>query len=131
MTHHFHAVVWIDHAEARILEFGTSGIEKHRVRAEDRGGNIHHKSGSMGSGHEHEDKKYFDAIVAALKPNHEVLIVGHGPARTAFAHYARDHVPDLAKCILGVEAMDQPTEPEVIAFARKFFETKDRMTPQI
>ncbi len=57
-------------------------------------------------------------------------MVGHSPARTAFAHYARDHAPDLAKRILGVEAMNQPTEPEVIAFARKFFEAKDRTTPQ-
>ncbi len=130
MTHHFHAVVWIDHAEARILEFGADGIERHRVRAEGGDGNIHHKAGSVGSGHAHEDKKYFDAVVATLKPNYEILVVGHGPARTAFAHYARDHVPDLAKRILGVEAMDQPSEPEVIAFARKFFETRDLMLPQ-
>jgi len=130
MAEHFHAVVWIDHAEARIFAFGTGGIEKHRVVAENQPGHIHHKAGSVGSGHAHEDKKYFDAVAAAVKPNHEILVVGHGPARTAFAHYARDHAPDLAKRILGVEAMDQPTEPEVIAFARKFFESKDRMTPQ-
>ncbi len=131
MTHHFHAVIWIDHAEARIFEFGTDGIAKHHIRAETDGGNIHHKAGSVGSGHAHEDKKYFEAVAAALKPNHEILVVGHGPAKTAFAHYARDHAPDLAKRILGVEAVDQPTEPEVLALARKFFEAKDRTTPQL
>jgi stalled ribosome rescue protein Dom34 len=130
MTHHFHAVVWIDHAEARIFEFGTGGIEKHHVRAEDRPGHIHHKAGTPGPGHDHEDKKFFDAVAAMLKPNHEILVVGHGPAKTAFAHYARDHKPDLARHIMGVEAVDQPSEGELLAFARKFFDAKDRTTPQ-
>ena len=131
MPHHFHAVVWIDHAETRIFEFGTGGIEHHRIRPTDRRGNIHHKSGTVGSGHEHEDKHYLAAIASALKPNHEILIVGHGQAKIELAHHIRDHVPALALRIMGVETLYHPTEGEVIAFARNFFEKKDRTTPQL
>jgi len=131
MTHHFHAVVLIDHQEATIFEFGTAGVDKLRIRAEDRGGNIHHKSGSMGSGHTHTDTHFLAKVAAGLKPTHEVLIVGHGEAKTEFAHYIRDHVPDLAKKILGVEAVGNVSEGEVLAFARKFFEAKDLTTPQV
>lgn len=130
MTHHFHAVVWIDHEDARIFEFGTSGVEKHHIKGESHPGHVHHKAGTVGQGRIHEDKKFFDAVVAALKANHEVLVVGHGQPKVEFAHYVRDHVPDLHKRIMGVETMNQPTEGEIVAFARKFFDAKDRTTPQ-
>ena len=131
MTHHFHAVVWIDHKEARIFEFGESGVEHHRIRPPDgQGGNIHHKAGTVGSGHSHEAKAYLTAVADALKPSHEILIVGHGQAKTELAHYIRDHMPALAPRIMGVEAIDHHSDGEVLAFARKFFEQKDHMTPQ-
>jgi hypothetical protein len=132
MAHHFHAVVWIDHKETRIFEFGESGVEHHRVKPADTDtGNIHHKAGSVGSGHSHDGKAYLTAIADALKPNHEILIVGHHQATTELAHYIRDHVPALAPRIMGTETVDHPTEGEVLALARKFFEAKDKTTPQI
>jgi len=131
VTQHFHAVVCIDHSEALIFEFGQSGVTEHRIRPADHQGNIHHKAGSMGSGHAHEAKSYLTAVAEALQPSQEILIVGHGNAKTELAHFIRDHVPTLALRILGVEAMDQPTKGEIVAFARKFFEEKDRMKPQL
>ncbi len=131
MAHHFHAVVCIDHSEALVFEFAQDAVTEHRIRPADRQGNLHHKAGSTGSGHEQDDKAYFTAVAAALQPSHEILIVGHGTAKTEFAHFLRDHVPALAPRILGVEAMDHPTDGEIVAFARKFFEQKDRTTPQI
>ncbi len=131
MAHHFHAVVWIDHKETHIFELGESEIARHHILPPDSEGHIHHKAGTVGSGHAHESKPYLTAIIAALKPNHEILIVGHGTAKTELAHYIRDHVPALAPRILGVETVDKQTEGEVIALARKFFAEKDRSTPQI
>ena len=130
MPHPFHAVVYIDHSEAQIFEIAQSDVIEHRIRPVDPQGNIHHKSGSPGSGHAHEDKNYLTAVAAALQPAHEILIVGHGPAKTALAHFIRDRVPSLATRIVGVETLDHPTKGEIVAFARKFFETKDHMTPQ-
>jgi hypothetical protein len=131
MTHHFHAVVSIDHAEATIFEFSEDDVSEHRIKATDRQGNIHHKAGSVGSGHSHDSKSYLTAIVGALKPSHEILIVGHGTAKDELASFIRDHQPLLAPRILGVEAMDQPTKAEIVAFARKFFKSEDLTTPQM
>ena len=122
MAHHFHAVVWTDYKETRIFEFGTSGVTQHHIKAETDGSHVHHKAGSVGSGHSHEGKAYLTAIVAALKPNHEILIVGHGEAKTELAHYIRDNVPALAPRIMGVETINHQTEGEVLAFARWFAE---------
>ena len=130
MTHHFHSVVYIDHREAVVFEFAQDDVTEHRILPTDRNGNVHHKAGSVGSGHAHDDKSYFSAVVDALQPSHEVLIVGHGKMKAEFAHYIRDHAPKLAPRIMGVEAVNQPTKGEVVAFARKFFDEKDRMLPQ-
>jgi hypothetical protein len=130
MMHHFHAVVSIDHAEATILEFSENDVSEHRIKATDRQGNIHHKAGSVGSGHAHDSKSYLATVVNALKPSHEILIVGHGTAKDELASFIRDHAPLLAPRIVGVEAVDQPTKGEILAFARKFFEGKDLTTPQ-
>jgi stalled ribosome rescue protein Dom34 len=131
MLHHFHAVVCIDHAEALVYEFAESDVMEHRIQAKDRDGNIHHKAGSMGSGHAHDSKSYLTAVADALQPFHEILIVGHGTAKDEFASFIRDHVPALAPRIMGVETVDHPTRGEILAFARKFFEAKDRTTPQL
>ena len=131
MTHHFHAVVSIDHAEATVFEFAENDVSEHRIKATDRQGNIHHKAGSVGSGHAHDAKSYLASVVSALKPSHEILIVGHGTAKDELASFIRDHVPLLAPRILGVETIDQPSKGEILALARKFFEAKDLTTPQL
>ncbi len=131
MTHHFHAVVSIDHAEATVFEFAGNDVSEHRIKATDRQGNVHHKAGSVGSGHSHGSKSYLTAVVSALKPSHEILIVGHGTAKDELATFIRDHAPLLAPRIMGVKAMDQPTKGEIVVFARTFFERKDLTTPQL
>jgi hypothetical protein len=131
MPHHFHAVVSIDHSEAVVLEFAENDVLENRIKATGRQGNIHHKAGSVGSGHAHDSKSYLTAVVSALKPSHEILIVGHGTAKDELASFICDHAPLLAPRIMGIEAMDKSTKGEILAFARKFFEAKDHMTPQI
>ncbi|MEI9930118.1 MAG: hypothetical protein WDM89_06100 [Rhizomicrobium sp.] len=131
MPHHFHAVVYIDHSEAMVFEFAENDVTERRIQAKDREGNIHHKAGAVGSGHAHDSKVYLAAVAEALQPSHEVLIVGHGTAKDELARFIQDHVPALAPRIMGVETVDQPTKGEIIALARKFFETKDRTTPQL
>jgi hypothetical protein len=128
---HFHAVVFIDHKEALVFEFGEGETIEHRIKATDRQGNIHHKAGSPGSGHAHDSKSYLTAVVDVLKPSHEILIVGHGNAKDELASFIREHAPLLAPRIMGIRPMDQPTKGEIIAFARQFFESKDLMTPQL
>jgi stalled ribosome rescue protein Dom34 len=130
MPQHFHAVVCIDHAEALIFDFTKDDFTEHRIEAKGGQGNIHHKSGSQGAGHAHDANAYFSQVAAQLKPSHEILILGHGTARTDFAQFIRDHFPALASRIMGVEAVDHPSKGEIVALAREFFDSKDRTTPQ-
>ncbi len=131
MPNHFHAVVCIDHAEALVFEFTQSDVVEHRIRSEGGHGNIHHKAGSLGSGHDHDSKTYLTAVAEALQPSQEILIVGHGTAKDELARFIRDHVATLAPRIKGVETVAQPTKPEIVALARKFFKLADHVAPPL
>ena len=96
MTHHFHAIVSIDHAEATVFEFAENDVSEHQIEAMSRQGDIQHKAGSVGSGHVHGAKSYLAKVVSDLKPSHEILIVGHGTAKDELASFIRDHAPLLA-----------------------------------
>ena len=57
MKGHYHAVIWIDHRQARVLRFSASDVDKLVVTPEDPVRHLHHKANSVGSGHAPEDQK--------------------------------------------------------------------------
>jgi hypothetical protein len=122
-----HAVASIDHADAFVFAFTPDGIIEHHILPTDWRATVQHKAGAMGSGHTHDVKTYFTAIAEVLRSSDEIVIVGHGSAKTDFVNFIRAHDPVLASRIMGVETVDHATKPEILAFARKFFERKDIM----
>jgi hypothetical protein len=130
MTHRFHAVIWLDHKQAKIFEIGKTGQSFVHVNASDAAGNLHHKAGTPGAGHARPDLAYFEAVADAASPAREILIVGKGTAKAELANFIKDRLPALAARVVGVVGLDKETEPEVLAFAQKFFDRMDRTTPQ-
>jgi stalled ribosome rescue protein Dom34 len=129
--HHFHAIVWIDHREAKIFEVGDDGVQKFVIRsASEPSHHLHHKSGSVGSGHAADDEKFFGGVAKALEPVGEILIVGPGNAKTALSEFLKKHDKAVAAKVVGVESADHPSDGEVIAHARKYFKVTDRMKSQ-
>ncbi len=119
-----HAIVWIDHREARIASFslGTSRvIEVHSQSPERR---IHARD--AGSGKAADDHDFFDEVAEALTGVREVLIAGPGNAKTAFETYITARHAELAKRIVGIETLDHPTDGQLLAHARKTFEAIDQ-----
>ena len=87
---------------------------------------IHHKSGSIGSGHAADDHHFFDAIADSLADTREVLIAGPGNAKTAFASYLADRHVELSSRVLGVLTLDHPSDAELLAQARESFKAIDQ-----
>lgn len=94
---HFHAVVWLDHAEAHVQHFTR------------------------------EDAAYYGRVAEALKGAEEILIVGPGNAKAEFVKYLDAHAQDLRKKVVAVETVDHPSDGQVLAYARKHFRAIDRM----
>lgn len=124
---HVHAIVWIDHRQARIIGFSLDASAEFVVHAHNVDLHIHHKAGSIGSGHAADDHHFFDEVAESLIGIHEVLIVGPGNAKTAFETYIGDRHADLAGRVVGVETVDHPTDAELLVHARESFTAIDRL----
>lgn len=127
---HYHAVVWIDHAEAHVLEFTSDVVERKRVR-NPHAQQVHHKAGVIGGGKAAPDAGYLKDVAGALADAKEILVLGPGNAKLELLRYLHRHAPSVEANIVGVETADHPTDAQVVAHARKYFATVDRMQARL
>ena len=73
---------------------------------------------------EHE---FFGEVCDAIVDVREVLVTGSHTVQVDFKHFAERHQPKLAALIAGCEAVDPPTERQLLVLARKYFGRFDRM----
>jgi hypothetical protein len=127
--HHYHAVIWIDHREARVFHFSPTDVETLILHPDDPTRHIHHKANSIGSGKAPADHDYLQAVAESVADAGAVLITGPANAKIELAEHVRLHDPKLAKVIAGVETVDHPSDAQLVAYARKYLMATDRMLP--
>ena len=122
-----HAVVWIDHQEARIFHVHPEMAEESRVLSPQH--HVHRHPKGRGEPREHPDdaRRFFDDVAKRLEDSDSVLVVGPASAKREFLTFAQEKHPHLVSTIVGVEAADHPTGREIIAHARRYFKASDRM----
>lgn len=121
MTTHYHAIVWIDHREARVFQFDRDGVDNLVIRPENPTRQVHHKANSVGSGHAAEDPDFLAQVMAAIADSKAILIVGPAGAKTSLFNYIHRHQPALAECVVAVESIDHPSDKALVAHARSYF----------
>ena len=124
---HYHAVIWIDHREARVFHFNQSDVEQLVLHSDNAAAHIHHKANSIGSGHAAEDQHFLHEVIAAVSDASSVLVCGPGHAKTELLKHIVRHDPKMIEVIAGIETVDHPTDSQLVAHARSYFRTKDRM----
>jgi len=129
-NHHYHAVIWIDHHEARVFHFSPTDVERLVLRPDHPTRHIHHKANSIGSGHAAADRDFLQAVADSMKDAGAILITGPANAKTELLKYIHFHDPKLMNVIVGVETVDHPSDAQLVAQARIYFMAKDRMQPQ-
>lgn len=114
------AVVRIDHARAELHALGTPapGAQRLHAKTHDTG---HHRS-DVRDVHE-----FFASVCDAIDAHDEALVVGARHATADFERYLHKHRPATARRVAAFEVADQQTDPELVAFARKFFEQRARL----
>ena len=123
-----HAVIWMDHQRARIVLFNREDSRNVELQSHSEQ-HIHHKHGSVGSGHAPEDKHFFEAVTQAVTGIEEILVCGPAQAKLAYVKHLEAHQPMLCSHIVGVIDSDHPSEGQLLAEARKWFAAADRMRP--
>jgi stalled ribosome rescue protein Dom34 len=122
-----HAVVWIDHLRAVVIDFSIDKEHVHLVESSTEHRQIHRKAKSIGSGKAEEDHDYFDEVVAAIGDAREILIVGPGVTKTTFAKDLQHRHAAVAKLVVAVESADHPQVDELLSSARKYFRKVDNL----
>lgn len=107
-----HAVVWLDHHNAQIIQFDAEQVEARKLQA------VSHDTRQHGSevrtGHE-----FFGEVCDALAGIASILVTGSHTAQADFRHYVGKHRPALAPQITGWETVDHPTQAQLVALARQ------------
>lgn len=130
MSKHFHAVIWIDHHEARVFHFGPAEVDQLVLHPERPTRHIHHKANSIGSGHAAEDHAFLHAVAQSVAEAGAVLITGPANAKTELVKHIHRHEPNLMNAIAAVETVDHPSDAALVAYARRYFQAADRMRRQ-
>jgi hypothetical protein len=121
MPTHFHAIVWIDHSQARIFHIGLSGEDESVLHPQLPTRHLHHKANTIGSGHAEPDVNFLAQVMDAVRDAGQILIIGPSTAKTELAKYFRNHDSKIGDRIVAVEAADHPSDGEIIAHARQYF----------
>ena len=119
--------VWIDHNEARIFAITSSDVDKSVIEDGRPKHHIHRRADHVGLGKEAMSSQFLGEVAEALQPAKAILIGGPAQARTELAGYLNDKYPALAKRIWAIEPMDHPSDGELVAAARKYFQAATRM----
>ena len=130
MSGHYHAVVWIDHKEARVFHFNVSDSDLKVVHPKDSSRHIHHKANTIGSGHAAEDHDFLQRTSDAVADAGAILITGPANAKTELVKHIAQHAPAVSAKIVGVEALDHPTDGELVAHARTYFKFDHQVPPR-
>jgi stalled ribosome rescue protein Dom34 len=127
---HYHAVVWLDHNEARVMHISPDDVEKSVVNPAAPHRNLHRKRGSVSGSRQPEDQHFYHEVAEALAGATEILIVGPGHAKLELIKHIHSHDHELVDKVVGVESVDHPSDAQLVSFARKYFVAKDRMLTQ-
>jgi stalled ribosome rescue protein Dom34 len=123
-----HVAIWIDHKEARLFGVHAEGSEMTLVKAPLH--SIHHKHPHTAAGdkaHPDDARHFFQEIARALEGAEEILVVGPSTAKLELLRHLHVHAPNIERRVVGLETVDHPTDKQLVAYARGYFERVDRM----
>lgn len=126
MNPHLQAVVWIDHAQARVISFDRESSSLRVVVP--RGGtpHLHHKANSIDAGHLPEDQNFLHAVGKALEGLQAVLVTGPANAKMELLKHIAHHDPALLSKVAGVQTVDHPSDGQLVDLARHHFARHDQ-----
>jgi stalled ribosome rescue protein Dom34 len=123
----YHSIVWIDHHKAVAWNFTDDAQTKSVVKANDQHQHTHIRKSPHGGHKTPDDIEFFDDVAKVLAGAREILVIGPARTKEEFVAFIRRKHPQLGSMIVAVESADHPTDPELLAYARKHFKVLDRM----
>ena len=126
MTSNFRAVLWIDHAQARLIRVGSEAPGPTVIHPAGGTPHMHHKAHAIDSGHLPENQSYFHAVGQAIAGAESVLVTWPANAKLELMKHLERHDPLLLAKVSEVQTSDHPTDGELLDLARRHFARLDR-----
>jgi stalled ribosome rescue protein Dom34 len=130
LTAHYHAVIWIDHHEARVCHFNEDQADETVVHAAHSPRHLHSKAGSPSGTHVTDEPEFYHDVTETVADAQEILIAGPSSAKTEFVKYLHKHASGTFDRVSGIETLAHMTDNQLLAEARRYFSQADRMRPQ-
>jgi len=131
MHRHYHAIVSIDHREAKVFEVSVTDVKRIVVQSHLSGRHLHHNANTTGGGHRGVEADFFRRVIESLDEVGALPILGPSTPNLELKNYVVDFSPGLAQRISGVETLDRLSDAALPALARKLFKVDDRMHAQV
>lgn len=117
-----HALVFIDHDHAKVFLVDRADPQGASLKQQ-----AHHKTSTKHKtdGKAQHDHHLFDEVIKAMHGIEEILVVGPGTAKSELVHHIEKTARHLQPKLVGVEAVDHPTDAQLVALAKKKFKNID------
>jgi len=127
---HYHAIVWIDHHQARVIYFDADDANEETIHPDHPPRHLHHGSGSPSGTHERGEASYYRDVADAIGEAKAILVAGPSTAKVEFLTWLKAHMPQLVERLAGPETLSPMSDGQLVAAARRYFKHADRMRPQ-
>jgi hypothetical protein len=124
----YHAVVWINHAEAKVYRFrGENEPEEVDLHSHTSLQRLHHgRTEWEAGGNTPDDTEFFGRISRALEHAEGAVITGPGNAKSALKAFLDRARPNVPSHVLAMETFDDhPAADILVALGRKYFLSAD------
>ncbi len=118
-----HVAVWIDHHQAKVFHVTPGAFTEEHLAAPHASMHQHGRE----KAHPSDLKHFLDEVATALKGSEEILLLGPGPAKLQALKHLQAHHKAVGDCVVGVETVDHPTDRQIVAHARAYFERVDAL----
>ncbi len=116
-----HAIIWMDHSDAKVYRFGGIDGGDVQIHSHTTLQRLHHGPGGWeAGGNPPQDGDFFHRIAATLDHTAGIVLTGPGNAKSAFKTFLDDHRPELISHVLAVETADHG-EQALLALGRNYF----------
>jgi hypothetical protein len=120
------AVMWIDHAQARLIFLQEPEPVISVIRPAGGTPHLHHKSNSIDDGHAPVDAAYLHEVGKALAGFDAVLVTGPGSAKLELMKHLAQHDHLLLQKVSAVQTVDHPTDGMLADIGRRHFQQVER-----
>lgn len=117
-----HAIVWLDQRAAHVLHVRPDAFDAAQIATPQHLHRRHPDGVSGAKQHPDDAKRFFHEVAGSLADVERLLVVGPSTAKLAFIRYLHTHDAALESRVVGIETVDHPTDPQLAAYARSYFD---------